>query len=159
MDWTIFWTIFFYHFIGGGTPLVIREGWDTVYQYWGRDGWQSVITQGGVRDGLLLRSEGWEVVVMVNTTGWWSFYSIVQITSIGFSTEFFVSQNFCAGPQRFFSFLSCESKTATWTLDFNFYTKYRVYDPPLLSYACAFWVDLCTISCFKFPFVCTVCNY
>ena len=31
-------------------------------------GRQSVITQGGARDGLLLRREGWEVVVIVNTT-------------------------------------------------------------------------------------------
>ena len=30
---------------------------------------QSIIAQGGVRDGLLLRREGWEVVVIVNTTG------------------------------------------------------------------------------------------
>ena len=29
---------------------------------------------------------------------------------------------------------------------------------PLLSYACALRVDLCTISCFTFPFVFTV-NY
>ena len=40
------------------------------------------MTQGGVRDGLLLRREGWDVVVIV------SFYSIVQITVIGFSTDF-----------------------------------------------------------------------
>ena len=32
-------------------------------------GEQSVITQGGARDGLLLRREGWEVDVIVNTTG------------------------------------------------------------------------------------------
>ena len=44
------------HFKGGGgsTPSILREGWDTVYQYWGRGGRQSVITQGGVRDGLLV---------------------------------------------------------------------------------------------------------
>ena len=36
-----------------------------VYQYCGR---QSVITQGGVREGLLLRWEGWEGVVIVNIT-------------------------------------------------------------------------------------------
>ena len=35
----------------------------------GRGGRQSVISQGGARDGLLLRREGWEVVVIVNTTG------------------------------------------------------------------------------------------
>ena len=63
----------------GGLPtqLVLREGWDEVFEYWGRGGRQSVITQGGARDGLLLRREGWEVVVIVNTTG-----------LIGFSTEF-----------------------------------------------------------------------
>ena len=32
-------------------------------------GRQSVISQGGARDGLLLRREGWEVAVIVNTTG------------------------------------------------------------------------------------------
>ena len=35
----------------------------------GRGGTQSVISQGGARDGLFLRREGWEVVVIVNTTG------------------------------------------------------------------------------------------
>ena len=34
-----------------------------------RGGRQSVISQGGARDGLLLRREGWEVAVIVNTTG------------------------------------------------------------------------------------------
>ena len=48
---------------------------------------------------------------------------------------------------------------ATLTLDFNFYWKYRLYNRPLLSYACAFRVDMCTISCFTFPFVYTLCNY
>ena len=31
-------------------------------------GRQSVIAQGGAKDGLLLRRKGWEVVVIVNTT-------------------------------------------------------------------------------------------
>ena len=35
----------------------------------GRGGRQSVITQGVVREGLLLRREEWKVVVIVNTTG------------------------------------------------------------------------------------------
>ena len=48
-----FWTIL----QGGSTPLVLREGWDAVYQYSGRGGRQSVITQGGVREGLLLGRE------------------------------------------------------------------------------------------------------
>ena len=71
----------------------------------------------------------------------------------------FVYQNFCAGPRRFFIFLSCECQTASQTLDFNFQWKHRVYDPSQLSYAYAFWVDLCTISCFTFPSVYTVCKY
>ena len=29
----------------------------------------SIFTQGGVRKGLLLRGEGWEVVVIVNSSG------------------------------------------------------------------------------------------
>ena len=38
---------------------------------------KSISTEGGVGDGLLLCREGWEVVVIVNTTG-----------LIGLSTEF-----------------------------------------------------------------------
>ena len=48
---------------------MLREEWDEVYQHLERGGRQSVITQAGARDGLLLRREGWEVVVIVNTTG------------------------------------------------------------------------------------------
>ena len=40
MDWTIFWTNFLDHFKGGSTPLVLREGWDEVYQYCGK-GWET----------------------------------------------------------------------------------------------------------------------
>ena len=32
--------------------------------------------------------EGWEVVVIVNATGKWSFYPIVQTILIGFLTDF-----------------------------------------------------------------------
>ena len=32
-------------------------------------GGRMLFTQGGVRDGQLLRREGWDVVVIVNTTG------------------------------------------------------------------------------------------
>ena len=60
-----FWTIL----EGGSTPLLMREGWDEVYQYWGRGGRQSVISRGWVWEGLFLRREGWEVVIMANTTG------------------------------------------------------------------------------------------
>ena len=35
----------------------------------GGGGRQSVFSQGGARDGLFLRREGWKVVVIVNTTG------------------------------------------------------------------------------------------
>ena len=62
--WTIFrpfsdqfWT-FFGTIIGGGRPLVLRERWDAVYQYSGRGGRQTVVTEGGVEDELLLRKEG-----------------------------------------------------------------------------------------------------
>ena len=49
--WTIFWTIFgpFYRG-GGGRPLVLKEGWDAVYQYSGRGEKQTVVTEGGVED-------------------------------------------------------------------------------------------------------------
>ena len=63
--WPFFWTIFgpildlfWDHFIGGGRPLVLRERWDAVYQYSGRGGRQTVVTEGGVEDELLLRKEG-----------------------------------------------------------------------------------------------------
>ena len=50
--------LFWDHFIGGGRPLVLRERWDAVYQYSGRGGRQTVVTEGGVEDELLLRKEG-----------------------------------------------------------------------------------------------------
>ena len=123
---------FFDHFIGGlgSSPLALGDGWDAVYQY-----------------------------------------SIIQIILIGFSTDFFLpkflrwariifsSSSSSSSSSSFFSFSLCECRTATQTLDLNCYWKYRVYNPPLLSYACGFWVDFWTISCFTFPFVYTVCNY
>ena len=39
-----FWTII----LGDDIPLVLRKGWDTVYQYSGRGGRQTVVTEGGV---------------------------------------------------------------------------------------------------------------
>ena len=110
---------------------------------------------GGLGSSPLALGDGWDAVYQ---------YSIIQIILIGFSTDFFC-RNFCAGPQRlfffffFFFFSLCECGSATQTLDFNCYWKYRVYNPPLLSHACGFWVDLWTISCFTFHFVYTVCNY
>ena len=59
---------------GGGPPLVLWEGWDAVYQCLGRGERQTVVTQGEVEDELLVRREGWEVVIEVNATDWWSFY-------------------------------------------------------------------------------------
>ena len=55
-DWTIlldyfldyFWTILSGG--GGGRPLVLKEGWDAVYQYSGRGEKQTVVTEGGVED-------------------------------------------------------------------------------------------------------------
>ena len=70
---------------------------------------------------------------MVNTTGEWGFYSIVQIILIAFSTDFLFVKIFALG-RGVSSFLSsCESETATETLDFDFHWKYRVYYPPLLT--------------------------
>ena len=55
---------------------------------------KSISTEGGVGDGLLLLGDEGEVVI-VNATGYWSFYSIVQtiliyylLFLIGFSTDF-----------------------------------------------------------------------
>ena len=39
-----FWTII----LGDDIPLVLKKGWDTVYQYSGRGGRQTVVTEGGV---------------------------------------------------------------------------------------------------------------
>ena len=68
---------------------------------------RSISTEGGVEgrvllgvsDELLLRWEGWEVVVIVNATGKWSFYSIVQTILIGFSTDFLYVKIFSARPK------------------------------------------------------------
>ena len=49
-----FWTIL----SGGGRLLILREGWDGVYQYSGRSGRQIVVTEEGVEDELQVRREG-----------------------------------------------------------------------------------------------------
>ena len=67
MDWTtgpldyfwtnfliIFWTIFF-NFLKVGTPSR-------------RDGSQTVVSEGGVKDELSIRREGWEVDVLVTAS-------------------------------------------------------------------------------------------
>ena len=46
-------------------PLVIRKGWNAFYQYLERGGRQTVVTEGGMEDELLVRKEGWEVDVLV----------------------------------------------------------------------------------------------
>ena len=57
MDWTIFWTIFFW---GGRLTISIsiRGRWDAVYQHSGRDGRQTVVTEGGVEDELQYAGRG-----------------------------------------------------------------------------------------------------
>lgn len=55
-------------FIGGGKPLVLREGWDAINQYSGRAWKQTVVTEGGVEDEQLIRMEGWEVAILVIAT-------------------------------------------------------------------------------------------
>ena len=44
--WTIFSDYFWTILLGGGEgrPLVLREGWDAVYQYSERDGRQTLFT-------------------------------------------------------------------------------------------------------------------
>ena len=80
MDWTIFWTnfldhllnhFFLDHFVGGGNEAQHRHSGRGGMQYICTEGGLggSIVTQGGVRKGLLLRGEGWEVVVIVNSSG------------------------------------------------------------------------------------------
>ena len=57
-----FWTIL----SGGGRRLLLREGWDAIYQYSGRGGWHTVVTEEGVEDELLVPREDWAVDVVVN---------------------------------------------------------------------------------------------
>ena len=51
---------------GGGRRLLLREGWDAIYQYSGRGGWHTVVTEEGVEDELLVPREDWAVDVVVN---------------------------------------------------------------------------------------------
>ena len=69
--WTLglFFGPFFFTILSrGGPPLGLREEWDAVHQYLGRGERQTIVTQGGVEDELLVRREGWEVVIEVNAT-------------------------------------------------------------------------------------------
>ena len=74
MEWTIGPVDYFFEpfYRGGGRPLVLREGWDAVYQYSGRNSRQTVVTVGGAEDELLVSREGWEVDVLVTVTDLWS---------------------------------------------------------------------------------------
>ena len=51
---------------GGGKRLLLREGWDAIYQYSGRGGWHTVVTEEGMEDELLVPREGWVVDLIVN---------------------------------------------------------------------------------------------
>ena len=90
--WTIFWTFFSTILSKGPPPLVLREGWDAVYQYLGRGERQTVVTQGGVEDEW--KEEGWEVVIGVNATEWWSFYWIIHIFWVVFQLTDWLSKFF-----------------------------------------------------------------
>ena len=56
---------------GGGNEAQHRHSGRGGMQYICTEGGLggSIVTQGGVRKGLLLRGEGWEVVVIVNSSG------------------------------------------------------------------------------------------
>ena len=78
MDWTIFWTNFLDHLLNHFFEPFCRGG-EAQHRHSGRGGMQyisteggvggSIVTQGGVRKGLLLHGEEWEVVVIVNSSG------------------------------------------------------------------------------------------
>ena len=75
MEWTIGPVDYFFEPFyrgGGGRPLVLREGWDAVYQYSGRNSRHTVVTVGGAEDELLVSREGWEVDVLVTVTDLWA---------------------------------------------------------------------------------------
>ena len=42
---------------------MLREGWDAIYQYSGKGGRQTFVTEGRVENELLVQKEGWEVDV------------------------------------------------------------------------------------------------
>ena len=160
MDWTILWTLFW----------TILSKWEAHHQHPGRGGIQSISTEEGWEaecyhsgrgERLIIITQGGGVGGGCNSKRFWLMKLLVDY--INYFNRFFgwlfVCQNFCAGPRRFFLFLSCAYETAILTLELNCYWKYRFYDPSLLSYACGFWVDLCIISCFTFSFIYSVYNY
>ena len=122
MDWTIFWTNFLDHLLnhffwtilsGGEWSIAsaLREGWDAVYQYWGRVGRQyyysgrgekgTITTRGGVGGGCNSKLF-WLMELLLDRTNYFN----------RFSDRLFVCQNFCAGPRRFFIFLPLQHWTS-----------------------------------------------
>ena len=114
-----FLDLLFDHFIKGAPTIstqggvgcslsVLRERWETDCCYSGRGGrWMK---RGGVEDEW--KEEGWEVVIGVNATDWWSFYWIIHIFLSGFSTDWLTDcQNFLAGLLCWAVLLSCKSAT------------------------------------------------
>ena len=111
--WTIFWTFFSTILSKGPPPLVLREGWDAVYQYLGRGERQTVVTQGGVEDEW--KEEGWEVVIGVNAIDWWSFYWIIHIFLSGFSTDWLTVKIFKLGCYAGLFFCHANLPPKHWT--------------------------------------------
>ena len=96
-----FWTIF----RGGSTPLVLREGWDEVYQYWGRGGGRCHYSGRGERRTITTQGG----VAGCNNKHYWLMKLLLDRTN-DFNRFFdwhFVCQNFSAGPRRSLIFLSC----------------------------------------------------
>ena len=107
---------FFYHFVRGESTKggvgcsisVLREGWEVVLLL--REGWErekgTITTRGGA-GGACNGKHFWLMELLLDRTNY-------------FNRFFNRLQKFCAGPQRFFIFLSCECETVILTLDSNF---------------------------------------
>ena len=140
MFWTFLCTFLSWTNLSGkGRPLALRERWDVVYQYSGRGWRQTVVTEGRVEDELLVRKEGWEVIVLLNTTDWWSFHWSIQVILIGFSTDYFMSK-FLRWAVPFLDFFVMQMRN--WYLNTRLKLLLKispipVFDLSLLSHACA----------------------
>ena len=109
--------LFFFTILSEGGE-VLREGWDAVYQYWGRGGrWcyylgrgeKGTITTRGGAGGGCNGKHFWLMELLLDRTNYFN----------RFFDRLCMCQKFCAGP-RFFIFLSCECETVISTLDSNF---------------------------------------
>ena len=90
----------------GCSLLVLREGWEAECYYSGRGERRTIARQWGVRGGC--KSKHYLLMELL-------------LDRTNYLHRFFDWLFECS------SFLSsCESETATWTLDFDFYWKYRV---------------------------------